>query len=77
VSPGVSADGETSLMNYRYLWPASWGPSYSTSYLVCILGFVITILMLWVYRLHLMRLNEEAEKNEHALSLPRGFRYIT
>ena len=77
VSLGVSANNGTSYMYYRYLWPASWGPSYSKSYMICILGFVITILMLWVYRLHLTWLNGEADKNEHALALPRGFRYIT
>ena len=38
---------------------------------------MIAILMLWVFRLHLTRLNREAEKNERALGLPGGFRYIT
>ena len=37
---------------------------------------VIAIMMLWVYRLHLMRLNKQAEKHERTLGLPVGFRYI-
>ncbi|KAL4071410.1 major facilitator superfamily domain-containing protein [Scleroderma yunnanense] len=60
-----------------YLWPASWGPSYSRSYVSCILAYSLCILMAWVYRLHLIRLNNKAEMNERALGLPRGFRYIT
>ena len=45
---------------FRYLWIASWGPSYSKSYVICILAAVITTMMLWVYRSHLMRLNKAA-----------------
>lgn len=59
-----------------YFWIASWGPSYSKSYLICIFMAVIAIMMLWVYRLHLMRLNKQAEKHERTLGLPVGFRYI-
>ncbi|KIM50728.1 hypothetical protein SCLCIDRAFT_1225170 [Scleroderma citrinum Foug A] len=43
-----------------YLWIASWGPSYSKSYVICILAAVITTTMLWVYRSHLVRLNKAA-----------------
>ncbi|KIM50660.1 hypothetical protein SCLCIDRAFT_1225204 [Scleroderma citrinum Foug A] len=60
-----------------YLWPASWGPSYSKSYMSCILTYTTCILMLWVYRSHLIRLNKKAEIDERALGLPKGFRFIT
>ncbi|KAL4071123.1 major facilitator superfamily domain-containing protein [Scleroderma yunnanense] len=60
-----------------YIWPATWGPSYSKSFLICILASIISILMLWVHRLHLIRLNRRAERKERALGLPKGFRYIT
>ncbi|KAL4075885.1 MFS general substrate transporter [Scleroderma citrinum] len=60
-----------------YLWLAAWGPSYAKSYLVCILMSLTTILMLWIYRQHLVRLNSKAECNERALGLPPGFRYFT
>ena len=61
----------------RYLWPASWGPTYAKSYFFCILAFSTAIAMLWVYRLHLTRLNEKAEKHERTFGLPKGFRYMT
>jgi len=61
---------------FRYFWISSWGPSYSKSYLICIFIAVIAIMMLWVYRLHLMRLNKQAEIHERILDLPAGFRYI-
>ncbi|KIM50432.1 hypothetical protein SCLCIDRAFT_1225345 [Scleroderma citrinum Foug A] len=60
-----------------YLWPASWGPSYSKSFMSCILAYTTCILMLWVYRSHLIRLNKKAEMEERALGLPKGFRFIT
>ncbi|KAL4071093.1 major facilitator superfamily domain-containing protein [Scleroderma yunnanense] len=41
-----------------YLWPASWGPSYSKSFLACILVSFASIGMLWVYRLHHLYLKE-------------------
>ncbi|KAL4071131.1 major facilitator superfamily domain-containing protein [Scleroderma yunnanense] len=65
------------FMGGSYLWPVEWGPSYSKSFMCCILAFSISLFMFWVYRLHLVRLNEELEKTERALDLPRGFRYIT
>ena len=37
---------------------------------------VTTIVMLWAYRLHLVRLNRQEEMHERALDLPAGFRYI-
>ena len=65
------------LQIYRYLWVASWGPSYSKSFIVCILAALISAVMVWVYRIHLIRLNKMAEKGERALGLSTGFRYIT
>ncbi|KAL4071129.1 major facilitator superfamily domain-containing protein [Scleroderma yunnanense] len=73
----VNASTGVANIGASYLWPASWGPSYSKSYVVCILAFSVSITMLWVYRLHLTRLNEKAEMNERSLGLPKGFRYIT
>ncbi|KAI6119372.1 sugar transporter [Pisolithus croceorrhizus] len=60
-----------------YVWPAAWGPSYANSFLICILTAAVSVFMLWMYRLHLIDLNKEAETNERALGLPTGFRYIT
>ncbi|KAH7887787.1 MFS general substrate transporter [Phlebopus sp. FC_14] len=59
-----------------YFWPSSWGPSYTKSYLVCILTSVVAIIMSWVYRLHLTRLNRNAEIEERNSGRPNGFRYL-
>ncbi|KAF8842307.1 MFS general substrate transporter [Paxillus ammoniavirescens] len=59
-----------------YFWPSSWGPSYIKSYLVCILASLLNIVMCWVYRLHLGRLNKKAEREERIAGLPQGFRYL-
>lgn len=67
----------TSNIASSYVWPAAWGPSYVNSFLICILTASVSLSMLWVYRLHLIDLNKEAEMNECALGLPTGFRYVT
>lgn len=67
----------TSNIASSYVWPAAWGPSYVNSFLICILMASVSLSMLWVYRLHLIDLNKEAEMNECALGLPTGFRYVT
>ncbi|KAG2118798.1 MFS general substrate transporter [Suillus discolor] len=59
-----------------YFWPSSWGPSYANSYLICILTSTMSIAMCWAFRKHLSRCNEAAEAEEHALGLPKGFRYL-
>ncbi|KAG1820235.1 MFS general substrate transporter [Suillus subaureus] len=59
-----------------YFWPSNWGPSYVNSYLICILTSTISIAMCWAFRQHLSRCNGAAEAEEHALGLPKGFRYL-
>ncbi|KAL4071150.1 major facilitator superfamily domain-containing protein [Scleroderma yunnanense] len=73
----VSVFGTFGNVASPYLWPKEWGPSYSKSFMCCILAFLVSLSMLWVYRLHLIRLNQEAEIKERTLGLPKGFRYIT
>ncbi|KIM52142.1 hypothetical protein SCLCIDRAFT_141785 [Scleroderma citrinum Foug A] len=73
----VNVVGTFGSMGAPYLWPTEWGPSCSKSFMYCTLAFLISLSMLWVYRLHLIRLNEEADMKERALGLPKGFRYIT
>ncbi|KAL4071128.1 major facilitator superfamily domain-containing protein [Scleroderma yunnanense] len=47
-----------------YIWPSAWGPTYSKSYTICILSFIVTTLMLWVHRLRLVWLNKTAEMRD-------------
>ncbi|KAF8913854.1 MFS general substrate transporter [Gymnopilus junonius] len=42
-----------------YVWPSAWGPTYQNSYGICIATCGTAIGMCWVFRQHLMRLNEE------------------
>ncbi|KIM51090.1 hypothetical protein SCLCIDRAFT_63962, partial [Scleroderma citrinum Foug A] len=59
-----------------YMWPSSSGPSYSKAFVGCTSVSLVTLGMLWMFRLHLVRLNEKAKMNELVLGLPTGFRYI-
>ncbi|KAG2122685.1 MFS general substrate transporter [Suillus cothurnatus] len=64
------------LISSPYIWPSSWGPSYTNSYIICILASITSIAMCWVFRQHLSRCNEAAEAEEKVLGLPEGFRYL-
>ncbi|KAJ8581203.1 hypothetical protein M405DRAFT_692254, partial [Rhizopogon salebrosus TDB-379] len=44
-----------------YAWQKSWGPSYRGSFAICIGCGVICIMMSWIFRRHLMKLNQEIE----------------
>ncbi|KAF9243773.1 MFS general substrate transporter [Melanogaster broomeanus] len=59
-----------------YVWPSKWGPSYANSCAICIATNVLFILMLWVFRQHLRRLNDELEAEDIKLGRPKGFRYL-
>ncbi|KAG0691875.1 major facilitator superfamily domain-containing protein, partial [Suillus ampliporus] len=59
-----------------YIWSSSWGSTYTNSYLICIMLASTCILLCWVFRRHLKRLNETAEAEERELSLPKGYRYL-
>ncbi|KAG2065552.1 MFS general substrate transporter [Suillus decipiens] len=72
----ISTMATSGLMTSPYFWPSSWGPSYVNSYLICTLTSVVSIGMLWVFRVHLSRCNEAAEVEEIVLGLPKGFRYL-
>ncbi|KAG6336659.1 hypothetical protein ID866_2440 [Astraeus odoratus] len=73
----VNACASFGNIGASYMWPSTWGPSYSKSYLICIATALTSLIMLWVYRVHLIRLNMKAEINERVLGLREGFRYIT
>ncbi|KAG1743064.1 MFS general substrate transporter [Suillus lakei] len=72
----INTMASTGLISSSYFWPSSWGPSYTNSYIICILASVVSIGMFWVFREHLSRCNEAAEAEEKALGLPKGFRYL-
>ncbi|KIK46205.1 hypothetical protein CY34DRAFT_800731 [Suillus luteus UH-Slu-Lm8-n1] len=59
-----------------YIWVSSWGPTYNNSCRICIALASIAIILCWVFRRHLERLNEAAEAEERELRLPKGYRYL-
>lgn len=59
-----------------YIWLSSWGPTYTKSYLICIMLATSCILLSWVFRRHLERLNKAADEEERHLNLTKGYRYL-
>lgn len=59
-----------------YIWPSSWGPTYTNSYVICIVLAISSISLCWVFRRHLERLNEAAGEEERELNLAKGYRYL-
>lgn len=59
-----------------YVWPKSWGPSYSNSYAICIGSGALCIIMSWIFRQHLMRLNQESEAKKIEGGLSKDFTYL-
>ncbi|KAJ8590439.1 MFS general substrate transporter [Rhizopogon salebrosus TDB-379] len=49
-----------------YAWQKSWGPSYRISCAICTGTGALCIIMLWVFRQHLKRLNQENKANVEA-----------
>jgi len=59
-----------------YVWPQGWGPSYFSSYAICILASTLGIVMCLLFRRHLAFLNREASRREVEIGAPKGFRYM-
>ncbi|BGP37434.1 hypothetical protein JCM10450v2_001343 [Rhodotorula kratochvilovae] len=84
----VNAFSQLGNISGAYIFPKTWGPSYSKSYGICISCFVFCIALSTVHRFDLMRLNrklaardeEEVNSKEHnglsAMDFPAGFRYV-
>ncbi|KAG2031807.1 sugar transporter [Suillus americanus] len=72
----INAMSSLGYIGSSYFWPSRWGPSYTNSYVMCILTSTMSIVMFWVFRRHLSRCNKAAEAEELALGLHKGFRYL-
>ncbi|KAG2146784.1 MFS general substrate transporter [Suillus clintonianus] len=59
-----------------YVWPKSWGPSYWNSYAICIGSGALCIIMSWIFRRHLMRLNQEIETKKIEEGVSKDFTYL-
>jgi hypothetical protein len=61
----------------RYVWPSIWGPTYRNSYAICISTSGLSILMCWIYWMHLGSLNRRLDREEEEKGqTKKGFRYI-
>ncbi len=61
----------------RYVWPSEWGPTYRNSYAICIATGGVTIVMLYVFKLHLLQLNTQLDKEEEEKGIrEKGFRFL-
>ncbi|EIW75944.1 MFS general substrate transporter [Coniophora puteana RWD-64-598 SS2] len=47
-----------------YFWPTSWGPSYRHSYAICISAAGVSLVMMWVLRMHFVRVNRKIRRGE-------------
>ncbi|KAM6503180.1 MFS general substrate transporter [Amanita muscaria] len=54
----VNAFAQLASVGGSYIWPTGWGPSYRISYIICIASSVCSIVMAWIFRMHLKKLNE-------------------
>ncbi|KAF8974312.1 MFS general substrate transporter [Flammula alnicola] len=59
-----------------YIWPLSWGPTYNTSYTICIFMGALSIAMCLIFRIHLAWLNHEADESEGERGSGKGYRYM-
>ncbi|TDL29556.1 MFS general substrate transporter [Rickenella mellea] len=60
-----------------YVWQTKWGLSYKNSYAICISCQGLAILMCWIFRIHLKRLNDKLDRDDERKDTKhKGFRYL-
>ncbi|TBU64085.1 sugar transporter [Dichomitus squalens] len=61
-----------------YVWPSTWGPTYRKSCGICITTAGCVVVMCYIFKLYLERLNRELAEDERRKGAEdRGFRYLT
>jgi hypothetical protein len=60
----------------RYAWPPGWSPSYTKSCMICFVTNSLGLMMCWVFKKHLHRLNQKAEREERQSGRSQGYRYM-
>lgn len=80
----INAFSQLGNISGSYIWPSRWAP-YRYSYAICIACSGLCLVMLWIFRMHLISLNkkldqqdaEEAETGHVGhRSMGKGFRYL-
>lgn len=60
-----------------YIWPTKWGMTYRNSYAICIATNGLSIVMCFVFKLHLQRLNKQLDQEEEEKGQAvKGFRHL-
>lgn len=59
-----------------YIWASAWGPTYRKSYGICVATATLTIAMCYVFRQHLIGLNNKIERKEANTGRKIVFRYL-
>ncbi|KAJ3800406.1 major facilitator superfamily domain-containing protein [Lentinula aff. detonsa] len=57
----INTGGVLANIFVPYAWPSSWGPDYSKSFGICIFANFLTVTACWVFRRHLITLNNIAK----------------
>ncbi|KAF8663702.1 hypothetical protein AX16_000877 [Volvariella volvacea WC 439] len=59
-----------------YVFPSSWGPRYTNSYIISIVVSCVTIGLAYGYKRYLDSLNRKTDEDEQKIGALKGFRYI-
>lgn len=72
----INAFSQLGNISGSYIWPTPWGPSYRKSYGICVAASSTAILMCWIFKQHLLRLNKKLDVDEEAKGVKqKGYRY--
>ncbi|KAI0772059.1 MFS general substrate transporter [Trametes elegans] len=73
----VNAFSQLGNVAGSYVWPTPWGPTYRYSYAICIATAGCSIVMCYIFKLHLAHLNRLLDKEEEEKGVEeKGFRYL-
>ncbi|KAJ7576928.1 MFS general substrate transporter [Mycena floridula] len=72
----MNAFSQLGNVSGSYIWPSAWGLSYVNSYAICISTSGLCIVMLYIFKLHLIQLNKKLEEADNEKGVTGGFRYI-
>ncbi|OAX41332.1 MFS general substrate transporter [Rhizopogon vinicolor AM-OR11-026] len=72
----INAFSSVGNITGSYIWPKSWGPSYWGSCAICIGTGALCIIMLWIFRRHLTKLNKEIEDKKIEGGRSDDFTYL-
>lgn len=74
----VNAFSQLGNVAGSYVWPSTWGPTYTNSYAICISTAGFSIVLLAIMKVHLESLNRKMDEQQEAdKEKEKGFRYLS